>query len=137
MFSDSTVTPSQAAGVLRALGERNGWEPNTARLWEAELYLSHHVLLGWEVDRLIALERKIRASGAPESDKAANYLHSLTGSNVEGIASQTLEDFDKQLVEVRTAAKRTAKAATSPFGMTAIALVAAGILAITMNGKKQ
>lgn len=102
MGSDNQTTLEQATQTLATFSNRNGWPPETADAWVTELEDAHGYLLGWDVEDLYKLARKIAASKLPNSNKAALYVQSLTGSNVQSVfeqatekAAQTIEDTTK------------------------------------------
>lgn len=107
MASDNPTTPEQAAQTLATFANRNGWPPETADAWITELEDAHGYLLGWDVEDLSTLKRKIAASKLPNSNKAALYVQSLTGSNVQSVFEQATEKAAQTLENTAAPAAKT------------------------------
>lgn len=107
-MSDSDVKLETAQQVLATYATRNGWPPDKAMTWSQALADAHTWAIGWDDEDLYILTRAIAASGLPKSRNAALYVQSLTSSNVQGVAQQTVEAAADTITTTAKAAGRSA-----------------------------
>lgn len=128
LYSDNATSPMQATEVIQTIGTRAGWSKLAIVRYQAGLLEAYLPLVGWNPDTLDNLVASLLASDLPNRQKAAAYVQSLAGSNVDGVIVQTAQDVAKQVTTAAAVGKQAVKTATSPlFLLAALALGAAWV----------
>jgi len=128
LYSDNATSPFQAAEVLQTIGTRAGWPKLALLRYQGGLLEAYLPLAGWQPDTLANLAASLLASDLPNRKKAADYVQSLAGSNVAGVAEQTAQDVAGQVSTAAAVGRQAVKTATSPlFLLAALALGAAWV----------